>query len=231
MEELKKYQSTISIERLRSFIRRGETDVDVRVLLERYKDNILMSQAFYPVLSILEITLRNAIDTMLKTYIGEDWIEKELQQQNILQDYELNKLKEACIVAKQSSKSSALSHGKIVENLTFGFWTNLCLKRYGNKIWTKPGRFRAVFVNFPQCQREQVHSISTKLTAIKRLRNKVYHYAPVLRSREKMLAMYNDMIEILSYLPSDDADILKKTCNFLQVCQTCKSSLQITRNP
>jgi len=95
MEKLKKYRSTISIERLQSFIRPDETDVDINVLLERYKDNILISQAFYPVLSILEITLRNAIDTMLITYYGKDWIEKELQKQNILQDYEYGKLKEA----------------------------------------------------------------------------------------------------------------------------------------
>jgi len=83
--ELIQYQSTISIERLLSFVLPEENpkNVSVKTLINRYEENILVSQAFYPILSILEITLRNSIDTMMKTKFGENWIEKELNQKTI----------------------------------------------------------------------------------------------------------------------------------------------------
>ena len=82
-KELNKYQSTISIERLMSFVLPEENlqNIPLDILIKRYEENILISQAFYPILSTIEIILRNAIDTMLKTKFGENWIEKELIKQ------------------------------------------------------------------------------------------------------------------------------------------------------
>lgn len=64
-EELEKYASTISVERLLSF-KQDDNDT-IESLIARYQDNIRISQALYPELSTLEVTLRNAIDTMLRT--------------------------------------------------------------------------------------------------------------------------------------------------------------------
>ena len=58
-EELEKYASTLSVERLLSFKTDDSDTVDM--LIQRYKTNLLISQALYPELSTLEITLRNAI--------------------------------------------------------------------------------------------------------------------------------------------------------------------------
>ena len=89
-EELKLYASTLSIERLLSFKTNDNDTIDL--LLQRYKTNLRISQALYPELSTLEITLRNAIDTMLKTCISETWLEDEIKQQHILTDHEHTKL-------------------------------------------------------------------------------------------------------------------------------------------
>lgn len=75
---LEKFRSDISIERLKSFIW-NESDT-YNDLIERYKLNIKISQALYPELSILEVSLRNAIDTMLKILISENWLEDEIKQ-------------------------------------------------------------------------------------------------------------------------------------------------------
>lgn len=53
--ELKKYTSNISMERLSAYIC---SDADnIEDIINRYKNNIKISQALYPELSILEISL------------------------------------------------------------------------------------------------------------------------------------------------------------------------------
>ena len=64
-QELNKYETMLSAERLTSFIRSSNDCIDD--VIENYKNNIKISQALYPELSILEVTLRNAINTMLCT--------------------------------------------------------------------------------------------------------------------------------------------------------------------
>jgi hypothetical protein len=219
LKELSKYQSTISIERLMSFVLPEENpqNITLDVLITRYKDNVLISQAFYPVLSVLEITLRNSIDTMLKIKFGENWIENELSCQNILCDYDYNSIKEAYEKTKQAYNDEYFTYGKVIANLSFGFWVNLCSKKYNVPIWTKQGCFRGVFVDYPTNKQEQIHEISKKLVSIKKLRNKIFHYEPILKHKDKILNKYDEMLEILSYLPTDNSDILNKTCNFKDV--------------
>lgn len=219
LAELNKYQSTISIERLMSFVLPEENieNVPPEVLIKRYEENILISQAFYPVLSVLEITLRNSIDTMLKTKFGENWIEKELANQTILQDYDYKSLKETAEKIHLKYKNEYFLSGKIISNLTLGFWVSLCSKKYNVSIWTKQGCFKGVFVNYPNTKQEQIHEISKKLTSIKKLRNKIFHYKPILKQKDKILGKYNEILEILSYLPIDDTNILNNSCNFKNV--------------
>src|SRR5574344_1924286 len=180
LKDFKKYQSTISIERLMSFVLPEENpeNVSAEILIKRYEENILISQAFYPVLSTLEITLRNSIDTMMKTKFGANWIENELAKQTILQDYDYKVLKETSEKICLKYKDEKFLNGKIISNLTLGFWVSLCSKKYNVSIWTKQGCFRGVFVNYPHNKQEQIHEISKKLTSIKKLRNKAFHYKP-----------------------------------------------------
>lgn len=214
-KELKKFSSTLSVERLLSF--RQSDDDTIEILIERYKTNLRISQAFYPELSTLEITLRNAIDTMLKSCISETWLEDEIQQQKILTDQEHAKLLKAYNDTKIECKNKNFTIGKVIANLNFGFWTNLCSKRYNAIIWTKKGAFKGVFVNYPINMQQQIHSLSLRLRTIRYLRNKIFHYEPIFKKPQNTLKMYNEIVEIISYLPSDNANILKDTSTFINI--------------
>jgi len=212
-EEIEKYSATIGFERLNSFI--YENDKTIDCALERYKNNIRISQALYPELSILEVTLRNAIDTMLKTHISETWLEDEVKQQKILSDHEHNML----IAAYNDIKNlypDNFTRGKVIANLTFGFWTNLCSKWYCSNIWNKGCCFRGVFVNYPH-KTNNINVLAVKLRIIRRFRNRIFHYEPVFRYPKNTLKMYNEIMEIIGYLPSDNSDILKDTSTFLNI--------------
>lgn len=91
---LEKYKATIGIERLKSF-GYGMENITEDFLIKMYELNIKTSQALYPVLSIVEIQLRNAIDTMLQTVFSKTWLEDELKAQTLLLDYDYNKLQKA----------------------------------------------------------------------------------------------------------------------------------------
>ena len=53
------------------------------IALERYLYNIEVSKYLYPLLSILEISLRNRINQAVEDTIQKDWLMKELNGQNI----------------------------------------------------------------------------------------------------------------------------------------------------
>ena len=213
IKELRKFSSTLSAERLLSF--KQSDDDTIEVLIDRYKTNLRISQALYPELSTLEVTLRNTIDTMLKTCISETWLEDEIHQQKILLDHEYAKLMTAYNDTKKEYPNRNFTIGKVIANLTFGFWTNLCSKRYNAIIWTKKGAFKGVFVNYPANLQQQIHALSLRLRAVRYLRNRIFHYEPIFKQPQNTLRMYNEIMEIISYLPSDNANILKDTSTFL----------------
>lgn len=213
-KELEIYSSTISVERLLSF-KQNENDT-IKILITRYKDNIRISQALYPELSALEITLRNAIDTMLKTCFSSTWLDDEILHQNILLDNEHQMLLNVYNDVIQKYPNN-FTIGKVIANLSFGFWTNLCSKKYNAKIWTKKGAFKGVFINYPEGMQQQIHILSKKLRTIRNLRNRVFHYEPIFKKPLNTLKMYNEIIDVLNCLPIDNSDIILSTSTFLNV--------------
>lgn len=224
LEELKKYSSTTSLERISAFIVSDNDSEDI--IINRYNNNIRISQALYPELSVLEITLRNAIDSLFKTYFGNNWIEDEIKFNKLLDEYDYNTLLKAYEDIKKecTNKSKTFSIGKVIANLNFGFWTNLCLKKYNDKIWTKKGVFKGVFVNYPKGKQQQIHAISNLLNSIRKLRNRVFHYEIILKEPNNLLKKYNEILEMLSYLPQNNPKILKQTSNFLNVFNEINAS-------
>lgn len=213
-EELKKYEAIYSVERLSSFIYSdNDTIEDIKI---RYNCNVKISQTLYPELCILEVILRNAINTALKSKISETWLEDEIRHNTLLKDDDYKLLLSAYNITEKECRSNkkALTTGKIVANLNFGFWTNLCMKKYSASIWNKKQCFKSVFVNYPN-KRPEISIISKKLYAIRKLRNRIFHYEQIFRYPEKTLELYNTIIEILSYLPSDEFNVVKNNSNFL----------------
>ncbi len=210
---MEKYSQTYSAERLLSFAY-SKHDA-IQNIIDNYKNNIQISQAIYPELCTLEVILRNSIDNILRKYISDTWIEDEIANNVWLDSSEYktlvkayNDTKDECFAA---SKDFAI--GKVVANLNFGFWTNLCVKKYNSKIWNKPKCFYGVFVNYPH--KHSINYIAKKLYTIRRLRNRVFHYEKIFKYPNKTLSLYNDILEMLSFLPNDDLEILKQTSIFL----------------
>lgn len=208
-----KYKSTIGIERLKSF-GFGSDILSEDFLLRMYEINIKVSQSLYPALSIIEVHLRNAIDVMIQATVSKNWLENEITEQKLLLDYDYQKLLTAYKTLNIKYGKENITHGKLISELTFGFWVNLCSKKYSWRIWNKKYAFRMVFQGFPQKEKENISVISQKLVKIKNLRNRIFHYEPILGKKDKFGDIYNTICEIIAYLPDDNSKIFERTNNF-----------------
>ena len=215
-QELEIYRKTISVERLKSFNVHNKNVITFKDLKEYYIANIMISQAFYPILSTIEITLRNAIDSTFKNLLGDDWLEQEYQCNTILhpKDYEKFKTSYEKIQHKYGDNFTS---GKVIAELHFGFWTTLCSKRYNDRIWTKKGFFKGVFENYPKSKQQQIHDVADKLNKIRNFRNRIFHYEPIIRDDYDIRCMYLLIEEVLNYLPKDNMEVVNKTSKFKKV--------------
>ena len=122
------YEKTISAERLKSFALHNRNISTIDDLKEYYIANTILSQAFYPILSTIEITLRNAIDSTFKKLLDNNWLEQEYKNNKILYQKDYEKFKTAYDKIKDKYKDK-FTPGKVIAELHFGFWTALCSKR------------------------------------------------------------------------------------------------------
>lgn len=206
------YKRTISESRLSSF-KLTETDTQ-DVLCRRYIDNIRLSESLYPSLSLLEVALRNAIDFAIETLIKQNWLFEEVKAQNLLKQNDYSKLLEANNTIIKNYGEANRTKGKLISELNFGFWIFLCSTKYNPILWTKKNFFMTVFPNYPKNKKQSIADISSKLQKIRKLRNRIFHHEPIYKQYKTLIDRYNEIIEILSYLPQDSLKIIEQTCRF-----------------
>lgn len=201
----------ISIERLKAY-KLSEQD-DFSVLVERYVYNIKISEAFYPILSMLEIALRNKIHNAVDKLIKSDWLLLELQSQSLLLDNEYKILLEAA--KKMRIKNKQLSKGALITELSFGFWVNLCKKAYKTIIWDKKGVFEFVFPYFTiEKEMDRTKFISSDLKSILQLRNRIFHHETIINYKLGVHNYYNILEKLLFYISPKYLEILKRLSRF-----------------
>ncbi len=133
-----------------------------------YLLNIEISQSCYPLLSTVEILLRNAIHNSCSAHFGTDqWLlHTEIPDIDERIEKAIYKIK----LRKQDPSPDLL-----VAELTFGFWTSLFHRKYAKRFW-KP-----LMHIFPDSTIEKKHrdKISYKLEQIRKFRNRIFHYEPI----------------------------------------------------
>lgn len=190
---------------------------DDSIALERYLYNIELSKSLYPLLSILEISLRNRINQAIETTIQNDWLMKELNNQNILLTGEFNKL--------QDAKQKLLKKGHynftkddLIAELSLGFWVYLYGRKYKNSLWHKTGFFKTVFADYPNFSEfDKLGKITPTLQLMLKLRNRIFHHEIIINYPYGINNCYNDLRKVLGYISKDSLLYLDKICDFNKV--------------
>jgi hypothetical protein len=176
-----------------------------------YKANIELSEAFYPILSVLEIGLRNAINETLKVHFNDPYWFK-----NCLTPEFLPYVSEA--IQKLTSQHKNITADKIIAELNFGFWNKLFNRNYTSSLW-KP--LRLIFKNTPKHLRQR-DTIADALYRIRTLRNRIYHYEPIFGNLQNLEDQYKEMLTFLTWLDNDLPNLLTEINRFDRILRKAR---------
>ena len=194
----------LSNPRFNVYLSQTENDFGKAYLL--YKANIELSEAFYPVLSVLEICLRNAINEQLKEHFNDSyWFKNHLPPE----------FRPFVLEAEQkiTSQHKTVTADKIIAELNFGFWNRLFNRHYTGLLW-KP--LRLIFKNTPKHLRQR-DTIADYLFRVRKLRNRVYHYEPIFRNLQDVEKQFNEMLEFIIWLDKDLPQLLDNIDRFKEI--------------
>lgn len=216
-KDISKITENISLDRLSSY--RYDKSDDLDIILNRYIYNVQISESFYPIISALEVALRNRLYNAVAELKGQNWLLEEINQQTILSDNERDILLEAYKKVKRKHNSPSI--GAIIAELTFGFWVNLCKKSYKNSLWDKQDFFSNIFPDFdnyfnsPTWDKTKV--IFPELKEILRLRNRIFHHEIIINNKIGIENCYNKTHKVLYSLSKDYAEIFENSFRFKDI--------------
>lgn len=165
--------STISTGRLAPYLDAGQGELEAALRL--YELNARLSAAFYTPLQILEVTVRNAIDSQFQDTFGHDWIDLKVIR---LQPQQQNDVRKAIDEVAVDDRGNPVNYTRddVIAELNFGFWVGVIGPKNEAEVWRKS--LWKAFPNRPKgIERKAVQGA---LNSIRRLRNRVAHHCRII---------------------------------------------------
>lgn len=166
----------LTAERLRSYLR--ASDGDLSRALELYEWNMEASSSVLRLTGMVEVIVRNALDRELTAWSERKngdtaWFAYAPLDHRGSQD-----------VAKARARATqggrrAERHGKVIAELTFGFWRYLLDSRYLTALWV-PATHRA-FPAGADDLRQRHREVLRRMQQLHFVRNRVSHHEPIHR--------------------------------------------------
>jgi len=151
---------------------RGWASGDEVLAIRLYTYNVQLSTTLYGPLHMLEVALRNVADRKLSEVHGPDWYDNAAA---LSQDAGIRQYQQGCVSGARETLRKARkagTHCEIITELNFGFWSSLFGKGT-NALWST---LRPAF----QARGVQRSDISGQLSDLRKLRNRIAHYEPIL---------------------------------------------------
>lgn len=194
--------ATLTQPRLSKYLR--VTGNDVQQALRLYVLNTKVSAAVMTDLHYIEIALRNKFDRELESSFGPEWFKSarflalvDGRSQAIL-------LKAQKDAAKHWPKGKAVPPGKVIAELTFGFWLQLTDSKLEHKLWV-PCLHKA----FLPRKAPKRAAFNQQLEKLRQLRNRVAHHEPIFHL--DLLQAYSRILQVGTLLCPNTANVMDKT--------------------
>jgi hypothetical protein len=178
----------LTSERLSSYDR--ETCGRHAEALNLYEWNTAISAAFYASLQGFEVVLRNALDRELICWHTAhkrpgNWYDDPARVLDIRRHQDIAEARRRIRVLRRPA-----TPGRIVSELSLGFWRSLLSSRYEQSLWT-PALRRA----FPGLRPQRRRDIADRVTRLHLLRNRLAHHEPI--HRRDLAADYSDLLFVV----------------------------------
>ncbi|HZB33516.1 MAG TPA: hypothetical protein VE465_25380 [Streptosporangiaceae bacterium] len=165
-------RSRLSNERLSSYDR--ITSGRHAETLSLYEWNTAISAAFYASLQCLEVVLRNALDRELTRWHASldrrgFWYDDPAGVLDIRRRQDITEARRRIRLARRP-----VTPGRIVSELSFGFWRYLLTSRYEGSLWTPALRHA-----FPGLRPPRRKDVSARVARLHQLRNQLAHHKAI----------------------------------------------------
>lgn len=183
---------------------------DHTTTLSRYLLNMALSESLYPVLQFAEIALRNAVHRELAARSGTAaWYDSSLAR---LTPWQQDKVAEAKDSLRKRRKP--LSPGRIVAELTFGFWTAFFNNSHAR---TGIGSYlsKNAFPHAPATEQYQ-SKLDKRWQEIRDLRNRVFHHERILHWKD-LDARHQAILEIITWMSPELQDLANSLDRFASI--------------
>ncbi len=220
-------EAAISSHRLRlGFLSRASESPEI--LLGRHLRNLALSEALYPVLQTLELTLRNSIDRTLEaafpgSMFGESWLSATSV---VLAPRDRDEV--ANVQARLSRERKDVTRHRIIAGLSLGFWTALFTRKYeisdtssyspraGVQTALWPRHLRSAFPHLPKRFLTRGH-VYGMLAPLANLRNAVFHHRPIWN--EKLNSLHVSATEVIGWISPEAQRLILNLDRFPAVHQ------------
>lgn len=198
--ELDALQKTLSAERLSTYVRRANGNRAKAIAL--YEHNTKVSESLFGVIRGLEVALRNSIHDVLRTNLGaDDWYDKL--------PVPLLKEEKRCIrmaKTKITQRQKPVLPGRVVAELTFGFWTGLISKPYTAALWVP-----YLHKSFPNKRLGRKEAYG-RLNEHRLLRNRIAHHECILHM--DLREQHESLLQTVAWICPITADWVRRYSSF-----------------
>lgn len=186
--------------------------------ITHYLCNLKLSEAMYPSLSVLEVTLRNALCRELTAMTGrKDWYAIFPNTPGLT-----NLNKDITQAAKRiSGRHEQTTPSKIIAELTLGFWVTLLNSEYEKILWKD---LRRAFPYMPKAIRQR-KNISAPLNRFRTFRNRVFHNESICWNLDKVEELHGEFITLLGWMNKDVPGWLALSDRFDNVISSIRQTL------
>ena len=164
--------------------------------ITHYQCNLQLAEAFYISLSVLEVSLRNALSRELKEMTGrDDWyaIFPSTPGLKNLNHYITQATKQI------AGRHESITPSKIIAELTLGFWVSLLNAEYERILWKN---LRKAFPYLPKHERQR-KKVSAPLNKFRAFRNRIFHNESICWNMKNVEDIHNSLILVLGWINKD----------------------------
>lgn len=204
------YREVVSRDRLQRY-RKDRDRADWAPMIGRYMYNVEVARALVPVLHWAEIALRNRLHRVIgaaypvggtRSYADVPcWLDADppvlLPSERARVEQAKRKLRGA---PSRAGSAKPLTDGRLVAELSFGFWTHLLDGAYdnwrtGTRLW--PALLEPVFPHCPAAERSR-RNVHGRLVEIKDIRNRAFHHERI--THQVSVALYDRFVETVTWI-------------------------------
>jgi hypothetical protein len=195
----------LTTDRLGSYL--AATGGDLASAIALYDWNAEVAGALHEDIGRLEVVFRNSLDEALVAYGGsQGWPSVWYRRTQLFPGKHGARALEDIKTARTRAtrRGAAETHGKVIAELSFGFWRFLCTPPYLTSLWVPA--LAGAFPNHPKCgdPRAVRKEVEDRVQRVHFLRNRIAHHEPI--HHRNLQRDVDSITELTSWICSDTRD-------------------------